>query len=64
VEEESAGTGECSQFKALFADAHQWRFDVVLFYRLLPRGGAAGRREWRRELGGIYYKSVTSTQHR
>ena len=27
-------TGERSQFKALFADAHQWRFDSVLFWSL------------------------------
>lgn len=30
--EESAGTGNRSEFKALFADAHQRRFDLVLFW--------------------------------
>jgi DNA invertase Pin-like site-specific DNA recombinase len=34
VEHESGGTGKCSEFQALFADAHQRRFDLVLFWSL------------------------------
>jgi predicted site-specific integrase-resolvase len=34
VEHESGGTGKRSEFQALFADAHQRRFDLVLFWSL------------------------------
>jgi hypothetical protein len=32
VEQESGGTGKRSEFQALYADAHQRRFDLVLFW--------------------------------
>jgi DNA invertase Pin-like site-specific DNA recombinase len=32
VEQESGGTGKRSEFQAHFADAHQRRFDLVLFW--------------------------------
>lgn len=31
---ESGGSAERPQFHHLFVDAHQWRFDVVLFWSL------------------------------
>jgi hypothetical protein len=34
VEHEPGGTGKHSEFQALFADAHQRRFDLVLFWSL------------------------------
>lgn len=42
VEHESGGTGKRSEFQALFANAHQRRFDMVLFWSLdrLSRAGA------------------------
>jgi DNA invertase Pin-like site-specific DNA recombinase len=34
VEYKSGGTGKRSEFQALFPDAHQRRFDLVLFWSL------------------------------
>jgi DNA invertase Pin-like site-specific DNA recombinase len=34
VEYESGGTGKRSEFQALFTNAHQRRFDLVLFWSL------------------------------
>ena len=63
VEEESAGTGERAQFKALFADAHRRRFDLVLFWSLdrFSREGALPTLQYLNQLEswGVGYKSYT-----
>lgn len=63
VEEESGGTGNRSQFKALFADAHKRCFDLVLFWSLdrLSREGALPTLNYLNELeaSGVNYKSYT-----
>jgi DNA invertase Pin-like site-specific DNA recombinase len=62
-EEESAGTGERSQFKALFADAARRRFDLVLFWSLdrFSREGALPTLQYLNQLEsyGVGYKSLT-----
>jgi DNA invertase Pin-like site-specific DNA recombinase len=63
VEEESGGTGERSQFKALFADAHRRKFDMVLFWSLdrFSREGALPTLQYLNQLEswGVGYKSYT-----
>lgn len=63
IEEESAGTGNRSEFKALFADAHQRRFDLVLFWSLdcFSREGALPTLQYLNQLEscGVDYKSLT-----
>ncbi|MDB5271175.1 MAG: hypothetical protein JWP58_4215 [Hymenobacter sp.] len=63
MEEESAGTGERSQFKAPFADAHRRRFDLVLFWSLdrFSREGALPTLQYLNQLErwGVGYKSLT-----
>lgn len=63
VEEESGGTGNRAQFKALFADAHKRRFDIVLFWSLnrFSREGALPTLNYLNELDswGVGYKSYT-----
>jgi DNA invertase Pin-like site-specific DNA recombinase len=63
VEEESAGTGERSQFKELFADAHRRKFDMVLFWSLdrFSREGALPTLQYLNQLEswGVGYKSLT-----
>ncbi len=63
VEEESAGTGERSKFKALFADAHRRKFDLVLFWSLdrFSREGALPTLQYLNQLEswGVGYKSYT-----
>lgn len=63
VEEESGGTGNRAQFKALFADAHRRRFDLVLFWSLdrFSREGALPTLMYLNELeaSGVNYKSYT-----
>jgi DNA invertase Pin-like site-specific DNA recombinase len=63
VEEESAGTGNRSAFKDLFADAHRRRFDLVLFWSLdrFSREGALPTLQYLNQLDswGVAYKSLT-----
>ena len=63
VEEESAGTGNRSEFKALFADAHRHRFELVLFWSLdrFSREGALPTLNYLNQLEawGVGYKSLT-----
>lgn len=63
VEEESGGTGKRSQFQDLFADAHQRRFDLVLFWSLdrFSREGALATLTYLNQLEawGVDYKSFT-----
>ena len=63
VEQESGGTGKRSQFQALFADAHQRRFDLVLFWSLdrFSREGALPTLQYLNQLQGwgVGYKSLT-----
>ncbi|RYU77683.1 recombinase family protein [Hymenobacter persicinus] len=63
IEEESGGTGNRTQFKALFAAAHQRRFDVVLFWSLdrFSREGALPTLQYLNQLEswGVGYKSYT-----
>lgn len=63
VEHESGGTGKRSEFQALFADAHQRRFDLVLFWSLdrFSREGALPTLQYLNQLQGwgVGYKSLT-----
>jgi len=63
VEEESAGTGNRSEFKALFADAHRHHFALVLFWSLdrFSREGALPTLQYLNQLEawGVGYKSLT-----
>jgi DNA invertase Pin-like site-specific DNA recombinase len=62
VEHESGGTGKRSEFQALFADAHQRRFDLVLFWSLdrFSREGALPTLQYLKLQGwGVGYKSLT-----
>jgi DNA invertase Pin-like site-specific DNA recombinase len=63
VEKESAGTGNRSEFKALFADAHPHRFALVLFWSLdrFGREGALPTLQYLNQLEawGVGYKSLT-----
>ena len=63
LEHESGGTGKCSEFQALFADAHQRRFDLVLFWSLdrFSREGALPTLQYLNQLQGwgVGYKSLT-----
>lgn len=63
VEHESGGTGKRSEFQALFADAHQRRFDLVLFWNLdrFSREGALPTLQYLNQLQGwgVGYKSLT-----
>ncbi|MBH8559861.1 recombinase family protein [Hymenobacter negativus] len=63
VEEESGGTGNRSEFKALFADAHRKKFDLVLFWSLdrFSREGALPTLQYLNQLEswGVGYKSLT-----
>ncbi len=63
VEHESGGTGKRSEFQALFADAHQRRFDMVLFWSLdrFSREGALPTLQYLNQLQGwgVGYKSLT-----
>lgn len=63
TEEESGGTGNRAKFKELFADAHQRRFDLVLFWSLdrFSREGALATLMHLNELdaAGVGYKSFT-----
>ena len=63
VEQESAGTGNRAEFKALFADAHRRRFDLVLFWSLdrFSREGALPTLQYLNQLEshGVGYKSLT-----
>ncbi len=63
VEHESGGTGKRSQFQALFADAHQRRFDMILFWSLdrFSREGALPTLQYLNQLQGwgVGYKSLT-----
>jgi DNA invertase Pin-like site-specific DNA recombinase len=63
IEEESAGTGNRAQFKALFDDAHKRRFDVVLFWSLdrFSREGALATLNYLNQLEswGVGYKSYS-----
>nr|GFD30372.1 hypothetical protein [Tanacetum cinerariifolium] len=54
VEQESGGTGKRSEFQALFADAHQRRFDLVLFWSLdrFSREGALPTLQYLNQLQG------------
>lgn len=62
-EEESAGTGKRSKFQQLFADAHQRKFDLVLFWSLdrFSREGALPTLQYLNQLDswGVGYKSLT-----
>ncbi|MBU6122596.1 recombinase family protein [Hymenobacter siberiensis] len=62
-EEESGGTAKRSQFQQLFADAHQRRFDLVLFWSLdrFSREGALPTLQHLNQLEqwGVGYKSFT-----
>jgi DNA invertase Pin-like site-specific DNA recombinase len=63
VEHESGGTGKRSEFQALFADAHQRRSDLVLFWSLdrFSREGALPTLQYLNQLQGwgVGYKSLT-----
>jgi DNA invertase Pin-like site-specific DNA recombinase len=63
VEEESGGTGERTEFRALFADAHRQYFDMVLFWSLdrFSREGAFPTMQYLNQLEsyGVGYKSLT-----
>jgi DNA invertase Pin-like site-specific DNA recombinase len=63
VEQESGGTGKRSEFQSLFADAHQRRFDLVLFWSLdrFSREGALPTLQYLNQLQGwgVGYKSLT-----
>lgn len=63
VEVESGGTGNRGEFKALFADAHRRRFDLVLFWSLdrFSREGAFPTMQYLNQLEGwgVGYKSLT-----
>jgi DNA invertase Pin-like site-specific DNA recombinase len=63
VEHESGGTGKRSEFQALFTDAHQRRFDLVLFWSLdrFSREGALPTLQYLNQLQGwgVGYKSLT-----
>ena len=63
MEHKSGGTGKCSEFQALFADAHLRRFDLVLFWSLdrFSREGALPTLQYLNQLQGwgVGYKSLT-----
>jgi DNA invertase Pin-like site-specific DNA recombinase len=63
VENESGGTANRTAFKLLFSDAHQRRFDVVLFWSLdrFSREGALPTLQYLNQLDswGVGYKSFT-----
>jgi DNA invertase Pin-like site-specific DNA recombinase len=63
VEHESGGTRKRSEFQALFADARQRRFDLVLFWSLdrFSREGALPTLQYLNQLQGwgVGYKSLT-----
>jgi DNA invertase Pin-like site-specific DNA recombinase len=63
AEEESGGTANRSQFKQLFADAHQRKFDLVLFWSLdrFSREGASATLQHLNTLEsyGVGFKSYT-----
>jgi DNA invertase Pin-like site-specific DNA recombinase len=62
-DQESGGTSERSKFKQLFLDAHQRRFDAVLFWSL-DRFSREGENETLNHLqklqaAGVHFKSFT-----
>jgi DNA invertase Pin-like site-specific DNA recombinase len=63
AEEESGGTANRNQFKQLFADAHQRKFDLVLFWSLdrFSREGASATLQYLNTLEsyGVGFKSYT-----
>jgi DNA invertase Pin-like site-specific DNA recombinase len=63
VEQELGGTGKRSEFQALFADDHQRRFDLVLFWSLdrFSREVALPTLQHLNQLQGwgVGYKSLT-----
>jgi DNA invertase Pin-like site-specific DNA recombinase len=63
AEEESGGTANRTQFKQLFADAHQRKFDLVLFWSLdrFSREGASATLQHLNTLEsyGVSFKSYT-----
>jgi DNA invertase Pin-like site-specific DNA recombinase len=63
AEEESGGTANRTQFKQLFADAHQRKFDLVLFWSLdrFSREGASATLQHLTTLEsyGVGFKSYT-----
>jgi DNA invertase Pin-like site-specific DNA recombinase len=61
VEQESGGTGKRSEFQALFTDAHQRRFYLVLFWGLdrFSREGALPTLQYLNQLQGVGYKYLT-----
>ena len=63
TEEESGGTANRTEFKRLFADAHQRRFDLVLFWSLdrFSREGASATLQHLNTLEsyGVGFKSYT-----
>ncbi len=63
MEEESASSGNRAEFKQLFTDAHQRRFDVVLFWSLdrFSREGALATLQYLNQLDSwkVGYKSFT-----
>jgi DNA invertase Pin-like site-specific DNA recombinase len=63
AEEESGGTANRTQFKQLFADAHQRKFDLVLFWSLdrFSREGASATLQHLNTLEsyGVGFKSYT-----
>jgi DNA invertase Pin-like site-specific DNA recombinase len=63
TEEESGGTANRSEFKKLFADAHQRKFDLVLFWSLdrFSREGASATLQHLNTLEsyGVGFKSYT-----
>jgi DNA invertase Pin-like site-specific DNA recombinase len=65
VEEESGGTGNRSEFKAVFAAAHRRHFDLVLFWSLyrFSREGALSTLQYLNQLEGweVGYKSLTES---
>ena len=63
TEEESGGTANRTEFKRLFTDAHQRRFDLVLFWSLdrFSREGASATLQYLNMLEsyGVDFKSYT-----
>jgi DNA invertase Pin-like site-specific DNA recombinase len=63
IEEESGGTANRTEFKRLFADAHQRKFDLVLFWSLdrFSREGASATLQHLNTLEsyGVGFKSYT-----
>jgi len=63
LDEASGGSGQRPQFKKLFADAHQKRFDLVLFWSLdrFSREGSRETLNYLNELDsyGVGFKSFT-----